>query len=77
MLTSFENMLRIGLILRDWLKRSFNWSKHKFLLLVSIIFRILQVVGNRFNDVTAQAGTETNLLAIRLTVDRRLQVSER
>ncbi|XP_060651425.1 LOW QUALITY PROTEIN: sodium channel protein Nach [Drosophila nasuta] len=70
-------MVRFGLVFSSWLKRCCTWIKHKSQLVLGVSFSVAQNVFRRLTDITAQAGAETSVLAIRLTVDRRLHFSER
>lgn len=70
-------MAQIRLDLRSWFKRSVVWTQHKLLVLSGVTFQILKAVSCRTSDIAAQAGAETSLLVIRLTVCRRLHISER
>ncbi|EDW57221.2 pickpocket protein 19 [Drosophila virilis] len=59
------------------LKRCSAWTRHWLLVIGCLLLRLLRAVSARLRDVTAQAGDETSLLAIRLTVNRGLHMAER
>ncbi|XP_017960637.1 sodium channel protein Nach [Drosophila navojoa] len=61
-----QQLGRCAACTKNWLL-TFGW----------LLLWLIRAVSSRLRDVAAQAGAETSLLAIRLTVNRRLHITER